>query len=486
MKTLTTILLLLLTVSMVNAQFVLEFDNKERHNVIVTQYYRAYTPEKPVTYGDFTIETWIKPLAIPSDSSSDTINGGYFVSQNYGGIHSLLFGMFRGLNGKYSVAGNFDVVQPNNPCTATNDTSEQISFQTPRVFDENVWALVAIERFGDKVTIYKNGVRIYQELGVTGGRISGICTRLAPLAQDIYIGGSDHINGRFRMSFFALWEGYAKYKGRSYVPHITPTLTVLAGSELKSATLVYDMTNPSHTLADISPIGFRGRRHPGILNSAKYGLALRGARNSHPQFVEDTDFPLYNENWQPSVAPTADTTLPSNTVVGDTFTRPDSNRFDGIPSLGTTEIGNKQWSPTISGNMVVIGGKFYATLPNFYQSNLVEAVSNGSGSIDRNGDANVGVRVRSVNGSNGIVIFTASGRLFVGRVKNSGFQWNHQAIIGTWNNITFSFNGSTVSATAGGTTVSWTDTEFQTATKAGLYCYSPNTVCSGDNFYITQ
>ncbi len=512
-KIFSTILIIFILSLTVSAQKVLQFDNNLNQHVNFEHFYRTYTPEKPHYLPDsFTFDIWLRQMSLqPTDLYP---NGGYFVSVSETGWHPLLAGLFKDQFGKYAVQGNFDTLPSGVECNASASKEalnnrqipsrlltkselapqklggsqiEQQNFQSPAVFEENVWTLISIELYQNTVTIYKNGVPISKN-SVSGRRIAGDCTVSSPSTGVMY-GGSDHINSSVKIGQTRHFEGRALYKGRGFIPEVSFKDSFAVGQNFEKSNLLADFTgNPRSIIADLSN-GYEGLRHNGHLKSAKFGVGHSTASKTAfplPTWVIDNEYPVWGGIPVSSV-PTADT-APQNALIFDGATRIDTTNFDGNHDLGQTEVGNETWDVSLTDGFAIVNGTFISIKPNFFVSALVEAVSNGEVSLDRVGNADIGIRYRSVDKDNGGVAFVNGGRLFVGSVTAGQFTWNHVAITGNWNQLKVVMNGANIVGTLSNngsvvTTVAFTDNTYQSATKAGLYAYAPS-FWNGDRFTV--
>lgn len=280
----------------------------------------------------FYWEAWVKPLG-----------SGYLVSDGYGGAHAFLWGFVGSDGGPYTVTGN-----------VWSSIADAVSFSGIHRLAHEQWAHIAVGLSGGKIYTWVNGV------GDTLTSFSGIRTTLGTASGcgKLYVGGSDHLNGTFRLAALRGWDRgeYVPSTLEAFAPERS-WLPSYSNSSIASFMAEYvghgAIIIPDYGRA-ISATGGISERHPGrrIGVGAFASAFLQGPQTApgpggggpFPTFVLDEDCP-YGRQLGTTTASVGVTqipeSVPSGAVVFDSFNRAEQTwAFQQVPSLGSTEGGS--------------------------------------------------------------------------------------------------------------------------------------------------
>jgi Concanavalin A-like lectin/glucanases superfamily len=456
------LLLLLLTINIFGQIKVLEFDKTQNHTVVVQNFYPTYSPDSPrVLFNKFTLEIW----AIATNQDI----GGYFASDDYGGGHAILFGLFKGTNGLYAMSGNILTRMP-------DGSLQTISFSSPQIIKGHEWHLYAVELNNTVITTFVDGIAVSQSPFI-GNRISSTFTGLS---GTMHIGGSDHINFNGRIAKFRLIEGAAVYGGQHYVAQISfkDVVRIRGTNVWADASLLFDFTNQSLIIADLSN-GYNGKKHNGQLRNASNGLYYDNNGGKLPKWVIDNDYPETGDKTIPeTIIPI---TPPNDAVIFDSFSRTDKTSVHGQSvNLGQTEVGNKIWSVNspffIQNEQMVFGGN------NYYGSALIDGQSAGKISVDRIAGFETGLRFRSKDFNNGYAAFTTGNLLILDKLVNGGIAERIAAPLSACTSLSAEFRNANITVSCGSSLITYSDTTFKNSNKIGLYAYTPTDLNRFENF----
>lgn len=287
----------------------------------------------------FFWDAWVCPAA----------EGGYVISEGYGGLHSLLFGF-----------GGVGATPYNNLTGNVWDGSTVISFGSDDGPIPGEWAHVAVGADENRIVCYVNGV--------PSGAVA--YTHLHRFAQQgtMFVGGSGHSNFGGKIAQIRGFEGFnpmiadpAFDAANRMLIAYRPEMKLAAfakqrGSDgpLSPANFLADYTVPATVIADHSPVGYAGSRHPGQLWSTYgvgdgsindgFGRNVVPSKYPLPKFVVDLTAPTAQVDASPIVpvsAPLKPPLTPPGALVFDSFSRSDRTFcFEDWPILGSTESGS--------------------------------------------------------------------------------------------------------------------------------------------------
>jgi hypothetical protein len=282
-----------------------------------------------VNLGHFFWESWIMP--------GENNDAKYLLSDGYGGAHALLFGFNSSSDpGHYSLFGNVWT------------GSGAVYFISDEGPAPGEWGHCAVGWDGTNIITYFNGVPV--------GKVPFSGPRQTLTGSDgsgrLFIGGSDHQNLTGRI---AQVRGYDGTNPRETAPEATFTPQTLFSRE--GNFLSYYM-RPSSTIADLTPVGYRGIPHPGKLRGLLFGGPVDCPTCPVPKFVFDPtapDFSNPNNPGQITAPAPSPGSPPPGALVFDSFSRTNSTYvLSGVGGLGSTEAGsagqlNWQMSPETAG-----------------------------------------------------------------------------------------------------------------------------------------
>lgn len=421
----------------------------------------------------FFWEAWVCPLV--------TGSGGYWISEGYGGAHSILCGPQNG-----------------NIWDGTSLTSLSADY-APEVGE---WIHSAMSWDGTNVRLYTNGVTV-AKLAFAGPR----------RAQQggLYLGGSDHSNLQGRIAGVRGWEGADEltspvpYFGsslgfgfpfgpsRSFVD-FCPRLPDEA-----PASFVMDFTaRTSGALPDLSA-GYGGRRHPGMLIGSEWNEAVTREFRPSGLWVADETCPLrVDADVRPvRTLPVAPST-PASAKIFDSFSRADSLLAWESPTLGQTEAGSlgaKTWGGDAAAFGVFDGRAVEQSVGGYVGA----FVTNNSGDMDVRIDRRVvdglhhtGLLFRAASVASSWKAYT-TGTMTGGSVQlnnPAGTGVGTYSAAGSWTTLRVVTSGTTITVYTG-TGGSWTQIGTTTSSSnqaevgAGIYShYAPDTAKRWDNFTV--
>ena len=266
---------------------------------------------------------------------------GYWISDGYGGAHSLLFGPATAIPGVFT--GN------------VNTSTGVVTFGSDYRMQAGEWLhwTVAWRTAVNTLYLYVNG--ILDGTQTVNDRLS----LAAVSAGDLYVGGSDHINGNFDLAFLRAWDRDDMFGAtnpvRGFIPERFP------GFHTAAAALPCDFWADytlgfGNTIPDLAPQGVESRfgagkdRHPGVFANVSAGLTSQrtspfGRINTGraPYWVRDSNGPFGRSYGSPAPVRTlsAVPSVPANALIYDSFTRQNQNHaFQTSPVLGSTEGGS--------------------------------------------------------------------------------------------------------------------------------------------------
>jgi hypothetical protein len=276
----------------------------------------------------FYWEAWVMPLGT-----------GYVISDGYGGAHALLWGFTGSAGGPYTIVGN-----------VWNGTTVGLTGLHP--FKHGEWAHIAVGLSTGNLYQWVNGV------GDVKTAFSGTRSTHTSGGGKLYVGGSDHLNGTFRLAAIRGWDraqlvpnlNESFYPERAWYGNYSLT---------RLADFLVDYTTPGGIIADHSEgaVSFTGGgkiKHPGrrmgtgdAASAYLGGPQVFGAPQAllaWPTWVADADCP-FGRQLGTTTASAGVTQTPPATPVGarifDSFSRADQTlAFTVLPSLGSTEAGS--------------------------------------------------------------------------------------------------------------------------------------------------
>jgi hypothetical protein len=281
-------------------------------------------------------EAWVKPWD----------GNGYFISDGYGGSHSVLWGLINVQSG--------NIRTPNSTATSFNGS-----------YSVNIgeWVHLTLMIRSGNIYCWVNGILD----GITplvGPRIPGTSGLDGP--SYLFVGGSDHSNGSIDLAVIYAWDTHCpgSLPQTSFVPaRLGPG--GFGSAAMDPPEFWADYTRPgARWVPDLSPIGYPtrpapatlaggslgspmawGRRtHPGILSPASYYTPPTAAQLlSVPTWVLDPTCPyvIGLGSTLPLEAVHTPTTPPSGVKRYDSFKRRNQTlAFQGAPTLGSTEAGS--------------------------------------------------------------------------------------------------------------------------------------------------
>ncbi len=468
---------------------VLEFTSSAHHHVNHGQFWQPGVDLPRTFYWD----GWVAPTA----------DGGYVISEGYGGLHSLLFG-FGGV-----AATSY------NPLTGNVwDGATTLSFGGDDGPIPGEWCHIAVASDGQRIVTYMNGVPV----GVV------LYTQQHRYAQQgtLFVMGSGHANAGGRLAALRGFEGFNPLAGtfdaaNRMLVAFRPSVRLEAYAARRgysnapvAASFLADYTVPATVIADHSPAGYNGAHHPGNLWGTGiggdssindgFGKNVMASLYPLPKWVQDAAAPTAQFDAAPSVpasAPLAPLAAPSGALIFDSLNRPDSTfAFEGSPTLGSTEsgsLGPRAWqynAPVVSdgkgdgafrwgvfkGRAVALGG------PGFQVAFVDAATANQDVRVDRRGypaaysDGRTGLSFRVQDGDN--FWYAASDGT---RPDQQTIRWGYYqaktrvslssaAAPATWTTLRAVANGTTITIYCDATQIATlSNSQFASATKAGLF-----------------
>jgi hypothetical protein len=293
-------------------QQVLEFDGAQK-TVDYGNFWPAFTE-----LGPFFWEFWAMPMG---DAGAT-----YMLSDGYGGLHALLFGI-ASLNssepGRYEMSGNVN--------DGMSGSSHIFSFGSDSGPMSGEWGHLAVGWDGHNIITYFNGVPV----GKTPYERPRQSTGIGNGAGRLLIGGSDHSNFRGRIAQVRGYEGSNPRMSRSVESSFAPETVFSREGNLLS---YYFTAAPS--VADLSR-GYVTGSHVGFPRGTTAGILGDCGNCPPPQFVIDPTAPNFATGVapQPVGVPTPPD-VPLDAFVFDSFSRSNSTyMFGGKGGLGSTEGG---------------------------------------------------------------------------------------------------------------------------------------------------
>lgn len=278
-------------------------------------------------YGQFLWEVWAMPAGF---------NGpGYLLSAGFGGNHVLLFGLTGGA-GPFKLTGNIW-----NGAVIT-------SFGSDESIELNEWAHLAVGWDGVNIMTYIDGVPVGKTPFTGPFRVSAG----APVENNMYIGGSDHLNSNAHIAQVRGFEVSNPLTvspfGPSFANNVIPQELIFtrryAAQTATEATVVLNFLHPSGRLVLDASINSNNGMIRGVTNGV-----LNADTWPQPYYIQDSTSPFYD----PLVAPTPPAVgtppaAPVNALIFDSFTRPNTLKWPVANSakLGSTEsgsLGPKLW-----------------------------------------------------------------------------------------------------------------------------------------------
>jgi len=443
-------------------------------------YHGKYWDEASTDLGRFLWECWCCPLGGGGGS------GQYWISEGYGGGHSVLMSPSNGNIWNGSAATSF--------------TSDYIP-------QDGEWLHSMVSWDGTNVRTYVNGI-VTSVTAFAGPR------RTNAGQGSLYIGGSDHSNFHGKISAVRAFESAnqatalvnAYFKNGSvnnydwpFTPHrqLGPYDVVPFGavSDEAAAQFCADYTVPGTTVRDLSN-GYGGRVHHGVL------IGDNGYMNTKPSgyFVKDPTCPQRHDTDVLLVRtlPTAPST-PGGAKIFDSFSRaPSLLAFTVDPILGSTEsgsLGAKTWQYAVADSWGILDGRAV------FQGSYWGAAWVASNSADMDvrvdrravtGLSNTGLCARVQDASNYLSVY-AEGSLTAPTVRLQKGGAGTFTTIATaasvptsWTTLRLVCSGNTLTVYCDATQViTATDATYNTATGAGLFShYPPSTARRWDNFTV--
>ncbi len=439
----------------------LVFDGSRAQNVSHGTFYKVYDGT-PATYlaNEFTADAWIKIDPVTRLA--------YVFASGYGGAHAILFGV-EGNGVKYALTGNVNSRQ-------ADGSIGLISFNSDAEMVPNHWYLISVELWNNTITTFVDGIP-QSQTPFTGQRIASVLSS-DPQGGELFIAGSDHLNFTGSIGQIRIFEGHGIYGATPFIPDtsLANEKTLPGTNTVVRSNLLADYSKCGSIVTDESG-GYNGR-HPGTLHSSIFGLGgWRFNSVPLPKCVTDPTYPVHADVMA-SAPVDAVPQAPVGAIVFDSFNRADATLLT-YPDLGHADIGGT-WSNAGFG---VQSGHAVSITPGYYASALLEATAEGEVTVDRVGNTESGLRFRTVSDFVGWAVFTLNGNLYVDELYNSSqpiARWS--ASTGAWSKIVADYHGSQIHVTAGSANITINSTDYQTATKVGLYQYFPSLIYKFDNF----
>jgi hypothetical protein len=300
------------TLQLPNPQKVLEFDGSPK-TVDYFNFWPAFTD-----LGHFYWEFW----AMPGPNQ----NPMYLLSDGYGGLHALLFGLanFNTEPNRYQILGNV-----NDGVLGGDHIFYFAGDQGPAIGE---WGHIAVGWDGQNIITYFDGVPVGRtpyarpRQSVGPGQGSG----------RLLIGGSDHLNFAGRIAQVRGFEGTNPRELTSVESSFAPQSVFTPGGNLMSWYF-----NPGSVVADLSN-GYNTCIHSGLPRGTTAGILADCGSCTPPQFVTDPTAPNFVANIPGQGAPTPiPPQTPDNVLVFDSFSRTNSTyTFGSSGGLGSTETGS--------------------------------------------------------------------------------------------------------------------------------------------------
>jgi hypothetical protein len=317
-------------ISSVSPSYVLEFDGSPETvdysmPILAPLDYNPFFWNDGNPMGHFFWEFW----AMPGANAGAT----YLISDGYGGAHAILFGV-----------ANFNSREPNRYQLLGNIWNGQ--FLTYFASDEgpavNEWGHFAVGWDGTNIVTYLNGVPVGKTYWVgpriTPGGIQG--------TGRLLIGGSDHANFIGRIAQMRGFEenNPLENAGAVFATFAPQTLFAVDGNVMSY------FFRPATNIADLSPLGLRGRQHAGLLQGTVNGVLYPCDGCPLPQFVIDPTAPDFAHPNNPGTPPTPVDTpaaVPGGALIFDSFSRRNStyalNRLGGLDTTEGGTAGKRAW-----------------------------------------------------------------------------------------------------------------------------------------------
>lgn len=277
------------------------------------------------SYSHFFWEAWVKPTLKSSGDGSWT---GYFVSDNHGGNHNLLWGCTMAGTGNYVITGNI-----------WNGASTE-NFTTVETLPANHWTLLAVGWDGSHIMLWVDG--LLRHIQAYSG------TRSQPGGNNftLHIGGSDHNNYNGYVAQIRGYEGYGRCREISdYTPERYFRPMGANSSAIRDLPQFQLNLMTNQTIYQDISAGFEGMLHPGVPNAQ---LSVQNGGLSSPSY-NDFEVPQFvaGDISYGTYVPSAPAT-PSGALVWDSFSRANSTWLnkdmllpsDSNPTLGSTEAGS--------------------------------------------------------------------------------------------------------------------------------------------------
>lgn len=289
---------------------------------------------------------WARPAADMGDGFMwdawvRSRDGGYVISDGYGGAHALLWG-FGGVAA--GVTGNV--------WNGTAITSFGGSYQP----SDDEWQHIAVHWNGSSIYTYVNGI--------ADGRTAFAGPRMsAGTGADgvLYVGGSDHSVWSGDIAFLRGWDRIdprPDHPAFPFIPERHPMRWANAAGDDVPCEFYCDYTSCAGgmTLLDTSPagvdsgLGYRQFHHGVIYNPTPLGaeeFAFTPVQRSGPvlpEWVADPTCPLgraAGDTTAPGGATYTPPATPSGCLAFDSFSRANQTlAFQAAPTLGSTEAGS--------------------------------------------------------------------------------------------------------------------------------------------------
>jgi hypothetical protein len=296
-----------------NQTQVLEFDGQQK-SVDYNDFWPPFTD-----LGHMYWEFW----AMPSANASTT----YMVSDGYGGLHALLFGVSNfgaSESNRYQFFGNMN--------DGVIDSSHVVSYGSDQGPAVGEWGHFAVGWDGQNIITYLNGVPVGKVAYARPRQSTGAGTGSGRLL----IGGSDHQNFRGRIAQVRGFEGINPRESTSVESSFAPETVFSPDGNLLS----WFFTAGSK-VADLSQ-GYVTGAHIGTPRATALGILSDCPGCPIPQFVTDPAAPNFATNTPSQPAPTpVSVPPPVNALVFDSFSRLNSTYLFGAKGgLGSTEGGS--------------------------------------------------------------------------------------------------------------------------------------------------
>lgn len=440
-------------------------------------YHGRFWPDVDSTdAGRFFWEAWVCPMGGSGGS------GQYWISEGYGGGHTVL-------------------------CSPSNGNiwngSAATSFTADYVPEDGEWVHSACSWDGTNVRQYTNGI-VAAVAAFAGPR------RGSAGQGGLYLAGSDHSNLHGKLAAVRGWETgstsvspipyndlangleWAFAPDRSFVPFVSKNISRPA------AQFCADFTRPGQIVADLG-VGFpEGTLHHGGKIGGSYFISERAEATGY--FVKDPTCPLRaDQAIVPTHTPPTAPTTPAGAKIFDSFSRADSLLcWTNSPTLGSTEAGSlgpKTWQYAVAKSFGVFGGRAVFQGTYYGAAWVVSDSADMDVRVDRrtvSGLSNTGLCARVQDASNYLSVW-AEGSLTAPTVRLQKGGAGSYTTIATaasvptsWTTLRLVCSGNNLTVYCDATAViTATDATYNTATGAGIFStYPPSTARRWDNFTV--